>query len=489
MHDDNFTKGLRGEFRGDFTRDTFDPLRHFSRVLMQQGRVQLDADWNEQVSISTHYIRTLVTDLIGPHGVPAKPNGTTVPSFEGDGFKIEAAGKTFRILLGHYYVNGILCDNDLDKDTEGILYLNQPDYPLTKNEKERPLEEGNYLVYLDVWERHLSYVEDDYMREKALGSPDTATRAKIVWQVKLIHHNKFEEDITPSEFKKNHEMFLSALTSAKITRPGTGLLRARAQKASKDNKDPCLVSPKAKYRGAENQLYRVEIHKGGESRKEESNESNNKVTFKWSRENGSVIFPIMGISDSGIDVTLEHLGRDCRFGLKPNDWVEIVDDDYILRSRADVLLQVERVDLETLTVTLRTPSEPINKIDLSKHPYLRRWDQKKGDANGVLLREGSGTEDWIELEDGVEIQFLDPSGSDLEEAKAHVYQTGDYWLIPARTATGDVEWPGVIDEPDFMEAQGVDHHYAPLANILVEEGTVNVSDNSDLRRKIIKLWK
>jgi hypothetical protein len=38
---------MQGEYRGDFTRDTFNPLKNFSRVLMQQGRVQLDADWNE----------------------------------------------------------------------------------------------------------------------------------------------------------------------------------------------------------------------------------------------------------------------------------------------------------------------------------------------------------------------------------------------------------------------------------------------------------
>ena len=37
--------------RGDFSRDTFDPVKHFSRVLQQQGRVQLDADWNEQTAI------------------------------------------------------------------------------------------------------------------------------------------------------------------------------------------------------------------------------------------------------------------------------------------------------------------------------------------------------------------------------------------------------------------------------------------------------
>jgi hypothetical protein len=53
--------------KGDFSRDSFDPIRHFSRVLMQQGRVQLDADWNEQQSIVLHFLRTLARDLIGPH--------------------------------------------------------------------------------------------------------------------------------------------------------------------------------------------------------------------------------------------------------------------------------------------------------------------------------------------------------------------------------------------------------------------------------------
>ena len=53
--------------KGDFSRNTFDPRKHFTRVLMQQGRVQLDADWNEQAAILLHYVRTLAADLIGPH--------------------------------------------------------------------------------------------------------------------------------------------------------------------------------------------------------------------------------------------------------------------------------------------------------------------------------------------------------------------------------------------------------------------------------------
>lgn len=67
----------------------------------------------------------------------------------------------------------------------------------------------------------------------------------------------------------------------------------------------------------------------------------------------------------------------------------------------------------------------------SRHPYLRRWDQQvTGDAlaDGTLpIAEGT----WIHLEDGVEVWFV-------EGGK---YRTGDYWMVAARTLTGDVEWP------------------------------------------------
>ena len=62
---------------------------------------------------------------------------------------------------------------------------------------------------------------------------------------------------------------------------------------------------------------------------------------------------------------------------------------------------------------------------------------------------------WLDLEDGIQIQF-----------QAGVYRAGDYWLIPARTATGDVEWPAMPTDPDKPDAvlpHGVRHHFAPLA--------------------------
>src|SRR5213082_464025 len=93
--------------KADLTRNTFHPFRHFSRVLMQQGRVQLDADWNEQASIFLHYLRALAVDLIGPHGGPADRLGFKITP------RVQTDRRSLEIGFGRYYVDGILCENEV----------------------------------------------------------------------------------------------------------------------------------------------------------------------------------------------------------------------------------------------------------------------------------------------------------------------------------------------------------------------------------------
>lgn len=458
---------MRGEFRGDFTRDTFNPEKTYSRVLMQQGRVQVDADWNEQVSIHLHHLRNLSSDIGSEHWGPHNGNGFKINPETADNFSISA---------GHYYVNGILCEAGGD-----ITYKNQPAYPLSDETELKKIEGPQLLVYLDVWERHISFVEDDAIREIALGGPDTASRAKIVWQVKVIHA---ATDINPKAtkihpFKENYTAFLNAITEEIKT--GSGKLQAQAKDKSKTDTEPCLVSPESRYRRAENQLYRVEIHnKSGKG---------SKPTFKWSRENAAVIFPILEPIDSSngsTTLTLEHLGRDARFGLKPDDWVEIVDDDYILQNRTENLLQIVSIDQENLKVTLKgMPESNVGKFT-DKHPYLRRWDQKTGDENGIAVQESAKEDElWIDLEDGIQIRF---PASDAKTANH--YQSGDYWLIPARTITGDVEWPEQDGKPVALLPHGVIHHYAPLALLSIDAaGAIVTNSSTDLRRILKQIWE
>jgi hypothetical protein len=296
-----------------------------------------------------------------------------------------------------------------------------------------------------------------------LNGPDTATRAKIECQVKLL------PDVTLKDGR--YTTFLSALEE--IIKPGTGRMRARARRRDEESLEPCLTDPEARYRGPENQLYRVEIHRGGLSRT---------ATFKWSRDNGSVYFPIVK-PVAGRTVTVAHLGRDPRFGIKPDDWVEIMDDEEALTPERPPLLQIESVDPDTFEVTLKeAPSSVRIGTEMHKHPYLRRWDHHAEDPNGIPLTESTERNaEWIDLEDGVQIQFL------REGRTSQRYGVGDYWLIPARTITGDVEWPGPVNDPVFLPAHGIMHHYAPLATIT--RGPNNIFTVNDLRRWITKIWE
>jgi len=521
---------------------------------MQQGRVQLDADWNEQAAILFHYLRSSAADIIGPFGRPgANPGFVILP------LNIPNPNKgDFALSAGHFFVSGILCENTPDpiavypqspidpalttlKVTaetlaaqgrflqngevleifnaanplsfafgvvsapdpgsrsftlsivsvpswlgdsrarpfvrRALTYTKQPDFPVPA----ALVANTRTLIYLDVWERLVTFAEDDTIREVALGGPDTAARAKLVYQVKSLPNLPFDVNLVSylqDQFQPHNR----------------GYLRARVQPSVSDT-DPCIISPTSRYRGPENQLYRVEIHTG--SGKDAAGNPL-KPTFKWSRENGSVVFPILSGGGTNL-VTLETLGRDDRFGLAESDWVEVVDDDYVLLNRAGTLLQVQIIDRSTMKVTLSgSPDSNVGK-DPSKHPILRRWDQKQGDEkdsgltlgsdNAALIPDGTQGNPWLDLEDGVQVQFQQPilqPNKDKGEV-APQYRTGDYWLIPARTATGDVQWPTeVLTDSQgnsktwiiALPPDGINHYYAPLGVINVDaNGNVDFTTN------------
>lgn len=420
--------------KGDFSRDSFDPAKHFSRVLQQQGRVQLDADWNEQAAILLHYMRTLAADLIGPFAGPAGENlGFAISDVQQQGFKI---GK------GRYYVDGILCENEQD-----TRYESQKDFPILPGNLG---QRGNYLVYLDVWERHITALEDDDIREKALGGPDTASRSKVVWQVK-IDDGEGEENSLPvadcTTVRQNWDTWIARWQPAHL-----GCLRARVERPE-DSDDPCLTAPDARYRGQENQLYRVEIHQGGAAEE---------ATFKWSRDNGTVV--------SRVQLSGTELVAEKPLGFEAGIWVELSNDGQNLRGQPGTLVKLLKVEGDRLTLE-QAVSKPTGVPESEDWPtQARRWDQRQAGSlilkdGAVLFKEGAQEADWIELENGIQIQFWPATGTGNN---ANRYRTGDYWLIPARVATGNIVWPVELDSkneevPIPQPPFGIRHHYAPLA--------------------------
>jgi len=426
--------------KGDFTRFSYDPLRHFSRVLQQQGRVTLDADSNEQTAILLHYLRTLTQDLLGSH---ARPSGQ---------FEVNLTGRSLMINPGRYYVDGILCENEEICDySKQWDFIPDADDPFLKALGANDWS-GTFGLYLDVWERHVSYIEDDYIREKALGGPDTCTRAKVVWQVKAI---SLQEGATDCD----------SITGPLID-VASPLLNARLDPGAAP-KDPCTLSPDARYRGAENQLYRVEVHRSGAA---------GEATFKWSRDNGSVV--TNWLQTVGNDLVV----RSAR-GFAAGNWVELLDDAAELQGRPGVLVLLTQVEGNRLTIDPTTvpggaSTQPSAQ---ARHPRVRRWDQVANDAteleddNAIKIVESTlAAPNWLVLEDGVQIQFMTTGAT---------YHTGDYWMIPARVATGDIEWPPGGTAADgagtdtSRPPRGIRHHYAPLAVVALSndnESTVTM---------------
>ena len=474
--------------KGDFSRDSFDRRNHYSGVLMQQGRVQTDADCNEQGAILREAIRDIARDVFGAHGGPSSGCGFDVltahrlarltadaraarwSALDPDSSRRAvlvagvAAGDAV-IAAGRYYVDGVLAENAYARLlTEQQGFRDGP----PPGAFDRP-----WMAYLDVWERHVSALETPDLRDVALGGADTSTRSQVVWCVRILHGEPSNAAFTVEA--------LSALPSL-----GAGRLRARTRA------DGAPTAARA-YRGSENRLYRVEIHRGGRA-------GTGGATFKWSRANGTAAFPVRAAVGGTIRVGEPLCGR-CE-GLAVGDWVEFVDDIIVMRDESGTLARVVGVGPETDAVALQLRGEVgledlVGRVDASRHPLLRRWDHPGRMEDGGALRideqddtpEGRARQ-WIGIEEGIEIAF----------GRGGEYKAGDYWMIPARVATSDVIWPQQLDAHGRPEgdtngtpiaalrcALGPRHHFAPL--LLSRPGAEpGEFDVVDCRRQLHCAW-
>ncbi|MEA2560682.1 MAG: hypothetical protein QOH06_2186 [Acidobacteriota bacterium] len=396
---------------GDYSRFTFKPGKRFSGVLMQQGRVQLDADWNEEIAILKRRWEIQATDTFGYAAVPKK----TTPN----GFKV-LTPNPLTIEKGRMYVDGLLAER-FDKDPHhSDLFLSSPIPVLTAGQEA--------IVYLDVWEREVTYIEDPDILEPALGGPDTATRLQVVWQVKVR-----------ATASPRCGLDLNALFP-----PSAGRLTSKAV-APPASDDPCVLPPTGNYRGLENRLYRVEVHTGG---------TLGTATYKWSRENASIASRVTKIS--GKTITVNRIGRDKVLRFQPGDWVEITDDILELQGARGHMAKVVVPDEANQTLELdRALPAVFDATDLKRHTRVRRWDQRKDEKGDPLADGGSGTLKTgggpVTLEDGVQIEITaDPATGTLK--------TGDYWVFTARAVDGSVE------ELKKAPPHGIHHHYAQLAS-------------------------
>jgi hypothetical protein len=134
------------------------------------------------------YLQALAADLIGPHGGPQDNLGfgivdpKTLASTDQTRLKeakiLPLSEGDFLIGSGHYYVNGRLCENE-----DYVSYKTQAGFPFAEEPQQKSLA-GDFLVYLDVWEREVTYVEDPDLLEPAR---EVAHGRLAILEVALVH--------------------------------------------------------------------------------------------------------------------------------------------------------------------------------------------------------------------------------------------------------------------------------------------------------------
>jgi len=416
---------------GDYTRVRFDPTNDYSGVLLQQGRVTLDADVNEQVDLLDRRLRAEVVDTLARGAVSRETPDAFLLTFDGTDLKIAP---------GRALVHGLLAENhgappeEYDpvlgevRGTQALSYLDQPYLPDAATHAPLP-PDGTWLAYLDVWQREVTCLVEPGVVEQAV-AVDTTTRRQTAWQV------RFAEASAGDTCDSANPAYDA------VTAPSDGRLSTAAVGVPAST-DPCTIAPFGGYRGLENRLYRVEIHDPGPP---------GTATFKWSRDNASLGASVLAIDASRTTLTLSRLGRDGVKRIAVGDWIEVTDDHHELYRLAGELRQVTAVDEVRGEVTLAgaLSAAAFDATEAARHTRVTRWDQAGvavDAAGGTVAVPAGGAA--VALEDGIEVTFgVAGAGG--------TFLVGDHWEFAARTADASVE--ELVEAPP----RGVLHHHMKL---------------------------
>jgi hypothetical protein len=420
--------------KGDFSRFTFDPLNNYVSVLKQQGRVALDADWNEQASIWAEHFRRLAADILGEFAIPLASNDMIVDNSGALAISHLAVGPggvlDFNIGRGVAYVGGFPITFPKD-----MTYRSQPDLP----EPDSLPERGDILVFIESWSRILTYVDDELIREPALGGPDTCLRQRIIGQVKAITSDGVKSPEEAASFLRETFHATSLALTLQIDQSSHQIPISFGE-----------IEPGGAIPG--NLHYRIETHRGVREKGEPEE------GFKWSDENGAIVAPIIRAIDSRTllaDESEEVAGG----SFEPGDWVELANVITELHLTGGQMARIEKLESAEggLTVTLdrevypllaRKKNGALSGVEGGLRPRIRRWS---GYFSPIAPKH------VYDLGRGIKVVFSS------SEKKPRL-EPGDYWTYAIR----DREY-NKRHAPQKSPPNGIRKNRFPLAVIIRNE--------------------
>jgi hypothetical protein len=415
----------------DRTRVSYDPSRHYHGVIAQQGRVSLDADWNEAVAICGEQIEARTLDIVGSAASPDA--GYRVdPVLGGDG----SATGDLMVRSGTLYLGGQRL-----RVAHDLRYSRQPDWLDSSCDRlwsdAKIPAEPHELIYLLAREQEVSATEDRALRDVALGGPDTTQRLRFVQHVCR----------RPTAARSWQDAW-GQLIDRDWTAAGWRLCRrshrlepaVRLQVTGYHSDIPEQPVSQGNYLGPNNQFIRIQIARVSED---------GVPYLVWAYDNASFVYRVYHAAADGETHTKLQLATppvDAYHQPAQGQAVEILRSaaalghgDFIAAA-AGVVAKVTRAyhpDSRTLVVNTSL-SDKCEPGPHSSPLFLRIWQHETRCEPGEEHELG---------QTGISIRLTLP-----DDNRAGQYPVGAYWMVALRPGIGaaaaDLVYPQrIMDEP------------------------------------------
>jgi hypothetical protein len=410
----------------DRARVSFDRKQQYRTVVMQQGRVTLESDWNEAQQITQEEMRSEARDFVGPAGTP--DNGyqvlpstePTTPAFD---FSVEG---------GTMYVGGMRVHH-----AGSIDYGNQSDWrdygpqdpdwvDFTTLAAAPPADE---FVYLSLREQEISAVEDGDLKDVALGGPDTAQRTCLLQRIVRVACNGTDcgSGLAAAKAKWQSEGLYFDSKTMRLNAWSTLRVGFSGQVQTQN---PCQPQAQGGYVGPDNQLIRVQISGLDPTTQD--------PMILWGFDDASFLYQIQVDAGNPQQLDFQTIPVDAQHQPVGGQAVEVLRTAAELSNGANVAATTgfaftltQNYDPDSQSIQLPSGvSLPADYLNSSQSPppppqlYLRVWQNEITCTPGQAYPLGNT---------GLTVT--------LQSINHQPFHAGDYWLFAVRTATPQIVYP------------------------------------------------
>jgi Family of unknown function (DUF6519)/Right handed beta helix region len=484
---------------GDITRLLIQPRKHYVGARMQQGRVVLDSDFNEEAALVDEERRRALLDIVGPTGSPDQgfaadlemdDEVTVQPvSFNG-GAPVNTLN--YRLRPGTMYVGGLRFEQEertLGGKAGGdpvvfqrdFLQMLGPDAPQTAAGKH------TQLTYLHAWEQSVSATEDEEIRERALGLLDTSTRVRRMARVEVREVvNAADCEDAWAEARQQIESEFGATFDAaghELLSPARLRVTFVAGEAQ-DTCSPCAANNVGRYLGANNQAIRIML--AGANR------------YVWAFDNAAPLYRVeVGPAAGGLaPVRMITEPRDeSRWPLTNTvveflPWSALLDNNEKVATEVGVFLrvadgfdpdvdsfQIDAADLPKLGALVQkwdAAHPDIAWLPNTNDPdgrflFMRVWHRLDADKDSVLLDTAAGPNNHTLLRRlGLLPEFTGGG------------RAGDFWVVTVRPNTPQQVTPWNLTQGGGVPPHGPRHLFAPLSLITFRQPVAGEHANTEV---------